>query len=62
MRVARVESLLESVHEEVLQRLLDHNGFEYREVLVTLAVNAMGAMGRRQFHFKSIGTGPSSLQ
>ena len=40
MRVARIESLLESVHEEARERLLAHDGFEYREAVITLAALA----------------------
>jgi len=44
MRIARVESLLESVHEEARQRLLAHDGFEYREAVITLAADAATQM------------------
>lgn len=49
IRVARIESLLESVREQVRKRLLSHEGLEYREVLVTLAGQAISRM--RGDHF-----------
>jgi vacuolar-type H+-ATPase subunit E/Vma4 len=44
LRVARVESLLESVHEEARRRLLVHDGFKYREAVITLAALAASHM------------------
>jgi vacuolar-type H+-ATPase subunit E/Vma4 len=52
MRVARVESLLESIHEEARQRLLAHDGFEYREAVITLAVLAATQMAGDAFVMK----------
>jgi vacuolar-type H+-ATPase subunit E/Vma4 len=52
MRVARVESLLESVHEEARQRLLAHDGFEYREAVIALAARAAGLMAGVSFVVK----------
>jgi len=44
LRVARVESLLESVNEEARGWLLAHDGFKYREAVVTLAALAASHM------------------
>jgi vacuolar-type H+-ATPase subunit E/Vma4 len=44
LRVARVESLLESVNEKARGRLLAHDGFKYREAVVTLAALAVSRM------------------
>lgn len=52
MRVARVESLLESVHEEISQRLLAHDGFEYREAVIALAARAADRMTGAAFVLK----------
>ena len=43
-RAARIEALLESVYEEVRQCLLDREGFEYREVVIALAADAIKQM------------------
>lgn len=51
-RVARIESLLESVREEVGRRLLSHEGFQYREVLISLASLAISCMTGNQFVVK----------
>jgi vacuolar-type H+-ATPase subunit E/Vma4 len=52
MRIARVESLLESVHEEARQRLVAHDGFEYREAVIALAARAAGRMAGVAFVVK----------
>lgn len=44
LRAARIEALLESVYWEVHQRLLDREGFEYRETVIALASNAISQM------------------
>ena len=44
LRLARVESLLESVHEEIRRRLVARDGFDYRKTLITLAAEAMAQM------------------
>lgn len=49
IRIARIESLLESVREEARKRLLSHEGLEYREVLVTLAGRAISRMRGNHF-------------
>lgn len=49
IRVARVESLLEWVREEARKRLLSHEGFRYREVLITLASLAISRMTGDRF-------------
>lgn len=49
IRIARIESLLESVREEARKRLLSHEGFEYREALMTLASQAISRMAGVSF-------------
>ena len=60
MRVGRIESLLESVHEEARQRLLAHDGFEYREAVITLAAHRGKPDGRRCLCGEGVGGGPHS--
>jgi len=60
-RVARIESLLESVREEVQRRLLSHEGFEYREVLIGLTSLAISRMAGNQFVVKLSEADGSSL-
>lgn len=52
MRAARVEALLDSVHEEARQRLLAREGFEYRKTLISLAAHAMSQMAGVDFVVK----------
>jgi vacuolar-type H+-ATPase subunit E/Vma4 len=52
LRVARVESLLESVRIEARERLLARGGFEYREAAITLAVLAISRMSGAAFVVK----------
>jgi vacuolar-type H+-ATPase subunit E/Vma4 len=52
IRVARIESLLESIREEARKRLLSHEGFEYREVLIILASLAISGMDGASFTVK----------
>lgn len=51
-RAARIEALLESVHEEARQRLLDREGFEYRETVIDLASHAIRRMAGTAFVVK----------
>lgn len=44
LRLARVEALLESVHEEIRRRLTARDGFDYRKTVVTLAAEAVKQM------------------
>lgn len=52
MRVQRIESLLESVHEQARQRLLARSGFTYRDALVALAATAINQMTGTAFSIK----------
>jgi vacuolar-type H+-ATPase subunit E/Vma4 len=52
LRIARVESLLESVHEEARQRLIAHDGFEYRKAVINLAAIATSRMAGVAFVVK----------
>jgi vacuolar-type H+-ATPase subunit E/Vma4 len=52
LRAARVEALLESVHEEARQRLLAREGFEYRETVIALASYAINRMTGAEFVIK----------
>jgi vacuolar-type H+-ATPase subunit E/Vma4 len=52
LRAARVESLLESVHEEARQRLAAREGFEYRETIIALASYAINRMAGAEFVVK----------
>lgn len=60
--VARIESLLEAVREEVRRRLLAHEGFEYREVLIALVSLAISHMTGNQFVVKLSESDRSSLE
>ncbi|OPY00353.1 MAG: V-type ATP synthase subunit E [Syntrophorhabdus sp. PtaB.Bin006] len=51
-RAARIEALLESVREEARQRLLDREGFEYRETVIDLAFHAISRMAGAAFVVK----------
>ncbi len=44
LRTSRVETLLESVHEEARRRLVSREGFEYRETVIILASDAIRQM------------------
>jgi vacuolar-type H+-ATPase subunit E/Vma4 len=44
LRTSRVESLLESIHEEARKRLQAREGFEYRETIIALASDAIRQM------------------
>jgi vacuolar-type H+-ATPase subunit E/Vma4 len=52
MRAEHVEALFESVHKEVSQRLLDHEGFDYREAVIALATHAIRQMAGNTFVVK----------
>ncbi len=52
LRAARIEALLESVHEEARQRLLAREGFEYRETIIALASYAINRMAGAEFVVK----------
>ena len=52
MRSARVEALLQSVHEEVSRKLLARDGFDYRATIIDLAADAMRRMDGNTFVLK----------
>jgi len=52
LRSARVEALLESVHEEVRHRLVARAGFDYRETVIALAAEAIKQMPGSAFVVK----------
>src|SRR5690606_5889460 len=54
-RAARIEELLESVREEARRQLLAREGFEYREVVIALASDAIGRMTGDEFVVKLSG-------
>ncbi|HBA54531.1 MAG: hypothetical protein GXY80_00880 [Syntrophorhabdus aromaticivorans] len=56
-RAARIEALLESVHEEARQRLLAREGFEYNETMIGLASHAIRRMAGTAFTVKCSGMG-----
>jgi len=49
LRAARVEELLESIYDEARQRLRIHDGFNYRETIISLASHAIGKMTGSEF-------------
>jgi vacuolar-type H+-ATPase subunit E/Vma4 len=49
LRLGRIESLLESVKENALTRLLTHDGFKYRDVVVSLVIAAVSKMEGTSF-------------
>lgn len=49
LRAARVEALLESVHEEIRRRLTVREGFDFREAVLVLAAEAMQRMAGSVF-------------
>jgi vacuolar-type H+-ATPase subunit E/Vma4 len=49
MRSARIEALLGSVHDDAQGRLAGRQGFDYREVVVALAAEAIGLMEGNRF-------------
>jgi len=53
--LARVEALLESVHDEACQRLVARDGFEYRETVIALASDAIRQMAGIEFVVKLSG-------
>jgi vacuolar-type H+-ATPase subunit E/Vma4 len=52
LRLGRIESLLEPVYEEAPGRLLAHDGFRYREAVITLAALAVSHMNGGTFVVK----------
>jgi vacuolar-type H+-ATPase subunit E/Vma4 len=52
MRMQRIESLLESVHEQARQQLLARRGFTYRDAVVALAAAAIKQMTGSAFSVK----------
>lgn len=52
---ARVEALLDSIYDEACQRLIAHNGFEYRETIISLASHAINQMTGNEFVVKLSG-------
>ncbi len=55
LRAARIESLLEFIREEAYQQLLNHEGFPYRETIVSLASYAISQMEGDTFVVKPFG-------
>jgi len=52
LRLARVETLLQSICDEVRRRLLAREGFDYREAIVVLATEAVRQMAGEAFVVK----------
>lgn len=52
LRAARVETLLQAVHDEARRQLLAREGFDYHEALVTLAASAVRRMAGDTFVVK----------
>ena len=52
LRVARVESLLDSVYEEARSRLVARDGFDYREAVTILAAHGVSRMTGSAFVLK----------
>lgn len=52
LRSARIEALLESVHEEARRRLLAREGFNYRDAVIALAAEALRQMPGDAFAVK----------
>lgn len=57
LQAARVEALLESVYEEISQRLLAREGFKYRETVISLASDAIHQMDGVEFVIRLSSTG-----
>ncbi len=55
MRAARVEELLESIRDEARRQLLARKGFEYRQVVIALASDAIDRMAGDEFVVKLLG-------
>ena len=49
LRATRVEKLLQAVHEEARRRLMNREGFDYREAVTALAADAMKRMSGNAF-------------
>jgi len=54
---ARIETLLDSIYNEVCQRLYAHEGFVYRETIISLASQAIRRMTGNEFVVKLSGKG-----
>ncbi len=52
MRAARIEALLQSIFAEIRRRLLERDGFDYRDTLIALAVEAISRMAGEAFVVK----------
>lgn len=52
---AHVEALLDSIYDEACQRLFAHDGFDYRETLISLASRAIRQMTGNEFVVKLSG-------
>jgi len=52
MRSARIEALLQSIHDEARRRLLARDGFDYRESITVLAADAVSRMAGNAFVVK----------
>ncbi len=52
MRSARIEALLQSIHEDVRRRLIACDGFDYRETVIALATEAISRMEGDSFVVK----------
>ena len=52
LRLARVEALLESVHDEARRRLQAREGFDYQETVISLAAHAIDQMAGDAFVVK----------
>lgn len=48
-RAARLEALIQSIHDEVARRLRAHEGFDYHETVPALALDAMRRMSGDRF-------------
>lgn len=61
LRAARVEALLEAVHDQALEQLLDRSGFDYRESIINLATDAIRKMAGIDFIVKVLETDHTTL-
>ncbi len=52
MRSARINELLESIHDDIRRRLLARDGFDYRETIIALAAEALRRMDGEQITIK----------
>lgn len=49
LRAARIETLLQNIHDEIRQRLLAREGFDYQETLMASAAYALNRMAGKEF-------------